>query len=539
MATKKEMRLLKHARAGDSDAQLQLGMHYLTGSAGLPKSLLTALHWFDLAAKHGKSEAWNMIGMHIPFEIAVRAPNTLQLCLWYENAFKAGITNAAVVFAKLVFTKDQSDFNFSMRQRAISALEAAAQEGHSEAQLLLMGELGAKGYLTSEHGHSSLSSLTDVTLNDRNMDAALVWAHRAAENGVLQAQRALAAHAWVTGDRTTFVQWAVPVARAIANAERTPRKAAPLDLSKEDIFLLTRCAQALVATANYNTDEVETFWTLAAQAGDRDAQFALGMWMAHMDANGHRTAIEGNRNLGAAVHWLTLAGQQGVVEAWYMLAKIYRKPTPGLASRGWPQIAQYLERAAEAGHCLAQLELGLEAWRTRRGNKQNEIIATYWLQKAAAQGNVEAHNALRKIVTLATPAPWACVALDQMTEDIIRNHPFLVARVELAAMFGLAFPEAMLLDLNTADHGHCLEVDITAIYGRSTRRIVLIQTLGERQLLTRVRRIFANIDCSENGPEGNYRKRYHFFKKTFHFSEEENIAMFRSSRKPLPYINSG
>lgn len=539
MATKKEMALLMQARARDPNAQLQVGKLYLTGSSGLPKSLLTALHWLDLAACQGKSEAWHLIGMHIPFEVAARAPNTLQLSLWYENAFKAGITQAAVVFAKLVLGKEKSDFNFPMRQRAISALEAAAQAGHSDAQLLLMGELGAKEYLTAGQTHSPVTSCSEVTLVDTDMGAALVWANRAAENGVHQAQRALAAHAWATGDRTNFVKWAVPVARTLTTTKQAPRKAGSFDLSKEDILLLSRCAQALVATNEYNAADVETFWTLAAQAGDREAQFALGLWLAHMDANGHRTAVEGYRNLGAAVHWLTLAGQQGMIEAWYMLAKIYRKPNPGLASRGWPQIAQYLERAAEAGHCLAQLELGLEAWRTRRGNQQNEIIASYWLQKAAVQGNVEAHNALRKIVTLATPAPWACLARDQMTEDIVRNYPFLVARIELAAMFGLAFPEAMLLDLNTADRGHCLEIDITAIYGRSTRRLILIQTLEERQLLTRVRRLFTNFDCSENGPEGNYRKRYYFFKKTFQFSEEENIAMFRSSCKPLPYINSG
>jgi hypothetical protein len=86
-------------------------------------------------------------------------------------------------------------------------------------------------------------------------------------------------------------------------------------------------------------------------------------------------------------------------------------------------------------------------------------------------------------------------------------HPLLAARLELGARFGLTRAEMLLLDVARADHGHCLVIDIRASYGRSKRRLVMVEGIGERQALDRIVGLFEQIDGSPAGPEGNYRQR--------------------------------
>ncbi len=173
---------------------------------------------------------------------------------------------------------------------------------------------------------------------------------------------------------------------------------------------------------------------------------------------------------------------------------------------------RYLEIAANLGHAKAQYERGLHAWRNRREDESNDIQAVYWLQKAVGNGETEAALILNKIADRATPASWAEAALPYLTRETVSSHPFLAARIELAAVFGLSRPEALLLDIHSADKGHCLLVDIREYYRRSKRRLILIQTGRERQTLSRIARLFEKVDCGPTGPEGNYRQRQYRLK---------------------------
>jgi hypothetical protein len=238
-------------------------------------------------------------------------------------------------------------------------------------------------------------------------------------------------------------------------------------------------------------------------------------------------------NYKKAIHWLTRAGESGVAKAWYGLFRICVRPNTGLSHLSVSDAQRFLERAAEAGHVAAQLELGTATWRGRRSKESNDVLAAYWLQKAAAQGNGNALVLLRKIATLATPAPWAQAAQRQLTHDLVNTHPFLAARIELAVLFGLSLPEALLLDLNAADQGHCLLVDIRSLHARSKRRLILIQTGGERLALTRIARHFTNIDCGPNGPEGNYRQRLYLAQKLFPVSGVQRKALLKIEVKPI------
>jgi hypothetical protein len=159
------------------------------------------------------------------------------------------------------------------------------------------------------------------------------------------------------------------------------------------------------------------------------------------------------------------------------------------------------------GYEVAQLECGHNAWRARRENESNDVRAVFWLQQAAAQGNAEAGMALRKIAPrLDDVSHTETGALRDCVGDL-SSHPLLAARLELAALFGLSRAETLLLDVAGADQGHCLVIDIRASYGRSKRRLVMVNTAEERQALDRIVRLFENVDCGPGGPEGNYRQR--------------------------------
>jgi hypothetical protein len=249
------------------------------------------------------------------------------------------------------------------------------------------------------------------------------------------------------------------------------------------------------------------FWELAAAEHERHAQLAMGLRCARMGVDGRRIAAGGGAaNFKKAIRWLTLAGEQGLAQAWYALSRIYIKPE--FSQRNVADAQRYLERAAEMGYREAQLECGHNAWRARRENESKDVAAVYWLQKACAQGSAEAAALLRKIAPrLSAPAYVETGNLLEGNEDVLAPHTLLHARLELAALFKLTRAEALLLDVPAADHGHCLVIDIRASYGRSKRRLVLVDTAHERHALDRIARLFEGIDCGPSGPEGNYRQR--------------------------------
>ncbi|MES2758149.1 MAG: hypothetical protein V4693_12315 [Pseudomonadota bacterium] len=451
MANREELGIIRAARAGRAEAQLALGKLYLFGGAGLPLSLPTALHWLDRAAQQGSAEACELIGAHIPFELARRSERPL--AQWYQRASDAGVARAALVLAQLLGDG--------------AAAAAAVQQG---AGAPAPGERAGAG-----SPHQQVAAL----------DAA-----------------------WEAGQRDLYLQRALPLARALVARDTAANGAAPL--APADVKLLSRCARALGGDGAPAAGERELrrFRELAAAGHDRHAQMALGLWCARMRADGARTEVgAGSANFKKAIRWLTLAGEQGLAEAWYALSRIYIKPE--FSQRNVLDAHRYLERAAEMGYRDAQLECGNSAWRARRENESNDVRAVYWLQKAAAGGCAQAAAALRKIAPRAAGLAGTA-ALAARAERA--GHPLLAARLELAALFYLSRAEALLLDVRGADHGHCLVVDIRASYGRSKRRLVLVDTVQQRQALDRIVRVFENVDCGAGGPEGNYRQRLYRLK---------------------------
>jgi TPR repeat protein len=498
MANREELSVIRGARAGRAESQLALGRLYLLGSAGLPKSLPTALHWLDRAAQQGCAEAWQLIGNHIPLDLA--RENAPPVTGWYERAYDGGLVRAGLVYAQLVLNAARDERPApAQRAKAMRALEDAAQAGFSEAQWLLTREHGAA---PPEPAVAHAPHAQPVPAHP----AGQRWLRQSADSGVGAAQFTLLDQDWEARRWSAYLERALPLARGLAGSDAAQARAAAR-LAPDEVALLSRCARLAEADAaphDVTPDELLRFWELAATEHDRHAQLALGLWCARMRIDGKRIpGGSGAANFKKAVRWLFQAGEQGLAEAWYALSRIYIKPE--FSQRNVVEAQKYMERAAGMGYRDAQLECGNAAWRARRENENNDVRALFWLQKAAAQGCAKAAAALRKLAPR-QPDAWSELRSVLAGRDL-SGYPLLAARLELALAFGLSRAEALLLDIRSADRGHCLVVDIRASYGRSRRRLILVESAEERQLLDRLAGVFDDVDCGPGGPEGNYRQR--------------------------------
>lgn len=521
MASREEMVLLRSARAGDARAQVELAKRYLFGGTGLPRNIETGLLWLDRAARKGEPDAWQLIGCHVPFEAASSSPDRHALCRWYERAFDDGVVGAGLVLARLVLTDVDGEHEAPMRSKAWRALACAAECGIAEAQWLL-AQLLEKEEAAGD-GDCSDDLVDDEY--DQVRPQYLEWAQRAAENGVLQARRVLANHAWCAMDERQFLYWALPLANCLVttspHSETAVQKA-----SKEDIVLLSRCVRALFRNGSFNDAVVEKYAEIAARAGDKQAQFYLGLWLAKLDEDGNRIEGAGRLvNYRRAVHWLTLAGQQGMAAAWYVASRIYLNVD--FAYRSIAEARKYLTCAAEGGHRRAQLDLAKRLWRKRAETAGNDVLAVYWLQKAAVQGCNEAARLLEKCAAVPAPAPWAQKVL---LAALPMLDPFTTERLKVAACFGLTDREALFLDIVGADRGHCLEVDIRGMNMRGKRRLILIQTAEERRVLDRAKDTFDGIECGPNGPEGNARERLYRLRRILRYVLKTDRASKESQK---------
>src|SRR5450830_1580559 len=519
MATREELAIIKAARAGESNAQLVLGRRYLYGGIGLPRSNGTAFYWLERAAQQGVDDAWMMIGRNISYEQAKGLSSPREAAVWYEKAFGAGIVQAGLTFARLVLDHAEL-FDSDTRARAIGALSLLADKDDHQAQWLLAQQMQMRSQDEESDGDAGGISGggIDSKLKAGLPEGALKLEERlieeAARAGIEPAQYALLEKAWKKSDYANFSLGAVTLieklfernAAAVAQMEKDVDITSDVFLSSEESTLLLRFAQWCLQAKTPDPAEIRCLLELAALAGNVDAQFEIGLLYAKMDRNGDRVFMEhGLANFKKALNWLILAGEGGSALAWHALAKIHSRSI--YSQRNLNVALQYLEKAADMGLLEAQYEFAQISWRNRRDDRLNDVKALYWWKKAAEQGDENAKAALEDFLVESNPHIWATQAMAQLNDKLKNANPFLSARVELAATFGLTKPEALLIDVKNADYGHCLVVDICSSYARSKRRLVSIATAAQRSALNRINRLFSDVDCSFSGLEGNYRQR--------------------------------
>jgi TPR repeat protein len=523
MANREELAIIRGARAGNAAAQLSLGERYLFGSAGLPRSLPTALHWLDRAARQDCAPAWELIGNHVPLELARQS--AAPVVQWYERAWRAGVARAGLVYAQLALGPrclaapagaDAAD--------VIKALEAAAQAGFPEAQWMLAQRQG--------DGAAPVSRTEAVPPPPAGASSrpngTAPWLQRAADGGVVEARLTLIEQAWETQQWPLYLARALPLAHGLLDAAQKLGRAAPR-LAPAEVTMVSRCARLLAegvaADAHGCTgpDEVHLLWQLAAAEQDAHAQLALGLWWARMGIDGRRDeTLTGAANFKKAIRWLEQAGEQGLAQAWFALSRVYMKPE--FSQRNIADAQAFLERAAVMGYREAQFECGNLAWRARRDHAGKDVLAVYWLQKAAAQDCPQAAAMLDKIAPRCDGPLFTETGALATRRDLSHTQPLLAARLALAALFQLTRAEALLLDVKAADRGHCLVVDIRASYGRSKRRLVQINPV-QRQRFDQILSVFGNVDTGPTGPEGNYRQRLYRLRTSIPEAATDNFDL--------------
>jgi len=131
-----------------------------------------------------------------------------------------------------------------------------------------------------------------------------------------------------------------------------------------------------------NAEEAEKWYRKAAEQGNADAQYELGIW--YLDGDDEK----------AAVKWVRKAAEQGHMDAQYELGEWYANWLDfddGMHYCDRPEVEKWFRKAAEQGHMDAQYELG--QWYSY-GDEQNAEEAEKWYRKAAEQGNADAQYEL-------------------------------------------------------------------------------------------------------------------------------------------------
>lgn len=532
MANREELAIIRGARAGNAASQLALGERYLFGSTGLPRSLPTALHWLDRAARQDCATAWELIGNHVPLELARQSPGPV--LQWYERAWRAGVARAGLVYAQLALGPRCPAAPADADAGAITqALEAAAQAGFPEAQWLL-AQRQEHAARSPKPGDAPRSQRVGAL--DRGDGP---WLQRAADGGVAEARFALLEQAWNAQQWPLYLARGLPLVRALLETAHRLGRSAPR-LAPAEVTTVSRCARLLTegvpcdARGCTGPDEIHRLWELGAAEQDAHAQLALGLWWARMDVDGRRDdTLAGAANFKKAIRWLEQAGEQGLSQAWFALSRVYMKPE--FSQRNIADAQVFLERAAVMGYREAQLECGHLAWRARRDHAGNDVLAVFWLQKAAAQDCPQAAGMLDKIAPHCDGLLYTETGALGAQRDLSAVQPLLAARLALAALFQLTRAEALLLDIKAADRGHCLVVDIRASYGRSKRRLVQINPV-QRPRFDQILSVFGDVDTSPNGPEGNYRQRLYRLRTSILDNQTKLEPYVSTSNKSAPLL---
>ncbi len=439
---------LKDARMGDTESQYQVGL-MLANGIGVKRDAAQGLEWITRAAERGHAGAQFLLGSHYAADgVSVMGSqhDELRAMEWLFKAAQQGHPRAHHRLAVLL--------RQSHLQLARGHEEAAARLGVADAQLLV--GLQALDAATPQAKTSAMAWLQRAA--EQGLPAAQTALGKAYVTGQgvpvnaelgLQWLRKATAKAWPPA--MVYLEFLEGAAQPTSPARNTPSNKRPtsaavsgpppaaarvdpgdsearyhLGLMHElGIGIPVDTWQArhwygLAATQGHTAAHtglgrllVEsdlaaacTAWRFAADAGDRDAQFALSRWLSGSGRSA-LDQLESQRWLTAAAHagqpealltWSTQvrasqpelaadalrrAAEAGLAQAQFQHAEELSKRLDGPAQR--EAIAWY-RRAAEQGHATAQCAIGV-AYRQGRGVERDEQQAREWLERAAAQGD--------------------------------------------------------------------------------------------------------------------------------------------------------
>jgi TPR repeat protein len=351
---------LKSARLGLPDAQYEVGLMYANG-VGVARDIEQAVHWIRQSAQKGVPTAQYLLGTRYETGVGVEQSEH-QALVWYAKSAEQGHIKALLRAGKLHVKPHW--------EQAVALYRQAAQAGLAEAQFAL-GQAYAAGKGV-----------------DQNYLLAVRWLSEAAQQGLATAQFAIAemhieGHG-VARDPKQALVWLRKAARQNHLGAQVALE--QMDQSALDGEPLRVHAHKRPGQAERRKDEAR--WIQAAENGNADARYHLGLMYAQglgLDADPQE-----------AMHWYSVAAQQGHAKAQWALAEL-------LEQQGSPQALEWYHKAAEAGLPGAQCALG-RWYRDGRWVDADPLKSQHWFARAADQGWPQALMALSQLLDSDTEA---------------------------------------------------------------------------------------------------------------------------------------
>ena len=490
MATRRILKAIRQAKAGDALAQLALGRCYLEGGEGLGRNPATAYQWLAQAADQGLCEAIWLIGEKVP---AAAVDRIQRAKTYYEKAQQAGSLTAGVVLAKWSINGLLGPITAEDEARQLQLLRQAAVAGNEHAQIAI----------------GSLASDIETIDND------IKWLISAAERGDRDTIRRVHEHFWSLSGGELWHPGQVP------GVSGHPRSAAQLGAARLALYWherfwaagerdmppseIRRRGSLLLINAQVSAGK----WLQeAAEAGDPMAAYllalmymgpeylnALPLTLVHPGAGPLKFP---GRNYKLAAYWLEKASQGYLAEADYALWLL--NGLRNYTCRNAGERAGRLTRAARMGHPDACWRKGCEAL------KQGDLLAAArWLDRAALLGNRQAQQ------TMAQLAPEMLEPDAQLLDasaSLRRHDPALALRLELGAYFGLIEHEFLLIDPHRADSDEFLFVDVRAYYARAQPRLIKLSSLAQRSILRRAQLALHPAPDKQHEPYKNLKRKF-------------------------------
>jgi TPR repeat protein len=375
-----------YAEKGSPDDHYHLGLMYQQG-IDVECNLTEASRWFERAAALGHPQAQLSLGQSLVVTNPAKATH------WLRMAATAGNADAQYMLGNLLMALEGGTMESTLGHRAqgFAWIAAAAKLGHVDA-LFMMAESvgGATGLeylgLSAQGGHKKaqfqLGQYYEKGIElGQDFQEAYRWYQLAADQDHADAQCALAG-CYARG---------LGVTQNLAKAFYWYEQSAQKDCPKAQWNLGEMVANGLPGV-NRDPKWAAALCKRAATAGFAPAQATMGLLFASA------------KKTTQAVHWLTLAADQGDLESAYNL---YNTLRVGPSSDG--SLAKALERLTQAAHgglAAAQSRLGL-VYATGDGTVQDIIEATKWFILASDQGDGPAQANMRKAKSALSAAQWS------------------------------------------------------------------------------------------------------------------------------------
>lgn len=367
---------LKAANQGHVNAQDCYGKMCQDGE-GVEKDEKEAVKWYRKAANQGNANAQNSLGYMYRNGLGGLGKSDAEAAEWYRKAADQGHSGAQNNLAFMY----QNGYGVSQSNKeALKWYERSAKQGNSSA-LFNLGIL----YMEGKGGVSA------------NSQKAVGFFKEATEKGHAEAQYYLGQMYQKGEGVPQNLKYALDL--YAKSAEKGHENA------QYNLALMYQEGQGTMV----NEEEAFKWFLEAAEQGHVDSQYNVAM----MYKEGQGT----DEDAQEAAKWFRKAAEQGVGEAQYHLAMMCKEGQG--TEKNEKEAITWFRKVAETGHALAQCELG-KMYLYGIGVNKDKNLANRWLKMSAVQGNEEAKELLKKLLTPPKPQK-AFLVCDGIKYELKKN----------------------------------------------------------------------------------------------------------------------